>query len=215
MNKNHPHQNNLIQTTGKPLDEATAAMILVHGRGATAVSILDLSRAMPHPSMHYAAPQAHQNSWYPYSFLAPIANNEPGLSSGLAMIGQIFSDIQSAGILAENIIIGGFSQGACLASEFLARNPQRIGGLLVFSGGVIGPLGIERTDSGNLHGTPIFIGCSDVDAHIPVQRVHETAEIFTNLGGNVNKVVYPGMGHTIIEDEIVQAMKIVERVGRD
>ena len=187
-------------------------MILVHGRGGTAVSILDMAHDFPHAEMAYVAPQAYQNTWYPFSFLAPIQQNEPGLSSGLAKVGGLFQMIQDTGIPAEKIILGGFSQGACLASEFLARNPQRIGGLLVFSGGVIGPLDMPRMDSGDLQGTPIFIGCSDVDFHIPVKRVHETAEIFEKLGGVVNKQIYPGMAHAIIQDEIDQAMKIVEQV---
>ncbi|MEM7336440.1 MAG: dienelactone hydrolase family protein [Chloroflexota bacterium] len=207
-----PHGSMPHQTAGLPLASAQAAMILVHGRGATAVSILDLGQALPHPEMTYVAPQASQNTWYPYSFLAPISQNEPGISSGLAKVGALFEMVQDAGIPAEKIILGGFSQGACLASEFLARNPQRLGGLLVFSGGVIGPLGMARNDAGNLEGTPVFIGCSDVDFHIPVERVEETAVVFQKLGANVNKVIYPGMGHTIIQDEIDQAMKIVAGV---
>lgn len=207
---NQPHGNQPIQETGRAAIEATAAMILIHGRGATAVSILELADHLPHPNMRYFAPQAANNSWYPNSFLAPIEQNEPGITSGLAVIGNLISKINALGIPSNRIIIGGFSQGACLASEYVARNPQRYGGLLVFSGGVIGPLGMERNDEGDLDGTPIFIGCSDVDAHIPVERVHETAEIFNKMGATVNKVVYPQMGHTIIQDEIDQAMRVVE-----
>ena len=206
---NSPHQGQKVYTVGEPLTEAKAAMILVHGRGATAPSILELSNVLPHPDMVYLAPQAQNNTWYPYSFLSPIPQNEPGITSGLQAIADIVAQVEAADITADKIIIGGFSQGACLASEFVARNPKRYGGLLVFSGGVIGPLGMERHYTGSLEGTPIFIGCSDVDFHIPVERVEETAVILTQLGGQVTKKIYPNMGHTIIQDEIDEAMKIV------
>lgn len=208
-----PHQDQPLMMTGKPIDEATAGMILVHGRGATAQSILELASALPNEQMVYLAPQAANSTWYPYSFLAPLEQNEPGLSSGLAAVQQAFEQLVARGIAPERIVIGGFSQGACLASEFVARNAQKLGGLLVFSGGVIGPLGMERNYDGALDGTPIFIGCSDIDSHIPVERVEETAVIFKELGGQVNKKIYPNMGHTIIQDEIDQAMEIVKEIG--
>ncbi len=209
---NNPHQNQTVATAGKPLSDANAVIILVHGRGASAESILDLARYLPHPDAAYLAPQASGNTWYPYSFLNPLADNEPGISSGLQAIGDLVAQAEAAGISAEKIIIGGFSQGACLASEYVARNAQRYGGLLVFSGGVIGPLGMTRSYSGSLDGTPVFLGCSDVDSHIPLERVEESAEIFTKLGGNVTKKIYPQMGHTIIEDELDHANKIVKSV---
>ena len=193
-------------------------MILIHGRGATAPSILELSDLLHHPEMAYLAPQAANNTWYPYSFLSPIPQNEPGISSGLQMIGDLIAQIEAAGIPRSKIIIAGFSQGACLSSEYVARNavvgrnPDRYGGLLAFSGGVIGPLDMERTDSGDLRQTPVFIGCSDIDPHIPLRRVEETAELFTKLNAQVNKQIYPRMAHTIIQDEIDQAMKIVESI---
>lgn len=208
-----PHQGQPAATAGRPLADAAAAMILVHGRGATAVSILELGGALPHPQMAYLAPQAAGNTWYPYSFLAPMAQNEPGLSSGLQAVADALAQITDAGIPAERVIIGGFSQGACLASEFVARHARRYGGLLVFSGGVIGPPGTPRDYPGALDGTPVFIGCSDVDFHIPVARVHETADLFTRMGAQVTKQIYPGMGHTIIQDEIDAAMKIVASIG--
>lgn len=211
MNK-QPHQNQPLVTMGKPLDEASAAMILVHGRGATAHNILGLGRDLRHDEMVYLAPQAAGNSWYPHSFLAPLEQNEPGLSSGLLAVKNAFERATGAGIAPERIIIGGFSQGACLASEFVARNPQRLGGVFIFSGGVIGPLGMPRSYDGSLDGTPIFIGCSDVDFHIPVERVHETAAIFEKLGAQVIKKIYPGMDHTYIQDEIDEAMSIVKQL---
>lgn len=209
-NPNSPHQGQPLLQQGKSLNEAKAAMILVHGRGATAVSILELAEVLPHPEMAYLAPQARGNTWYPQSFLAPMPQNEPWLSSALQALADAVSTVKAAGIPAERLILGGFSQGACLASEFVARNARRYGGLLVFSGGLIGPPGTPRSYDGSLDGTPVFIGCSDVDFHIPVERVAETAVTLTHLGATVNKKIYPTMGHTIIQDEIDQAQTIVD-----
>jgi predicted esterase len=207
-----PHQGQEIYSTGKPLAEAKAAMILIHGRGATAPSILELAGPLAHPDFVYLAPQAANNTWYPFSFLSPIAENEPGISSGLQVIADLVAEIESAGIPGHKIIIAGFSQGACLSSEYVARNPARYGGLLAFSGGVIGPPGLKRSDSGDLQQMPIFLGCSDIDPHIPLERVEESAELFQKLNGRVTKKIYPRMAHTIIQDEIDQAMKIIEMV---
>ena len=206
------HQGQPLLQQGKPLNEAKAAMILVHGRGATAVSILELSEVLPHPAMAYLAPQAQGNTWYPQSFLAPMPQNEPWLSSALQAVADAVATVEASGIPAERLIIGGFSQGACLASEFVARNARRYGGLLVFSGGLIGPPGTPRNYEGSLDGTPVFLGCSDVDFHIPVGRVEETAVTLTHLGATVNKKIYPNMGHTIIQDEIDQAQKIINNL---
>ncbi|MBK8905150.1 MAG: dienelactone hydrolase family protein [Anaerolineaceae bacterium] len=211
-NAANPHQGQPLLQLGKPLNEAKAAMILVHGRGATAESILDLASVLPHPEMAYLAPQARGNTWYPQSFLAPMPQNEPWLSSALQTVSDAVATVEAAGIPAERLIIGGFSQGACLASEFVARNARRYGGLLLFSGGLIGPPGTPRNYDGSLDGTPVFIGCSDVDFHIPVERVEETAVTLTQLGAIVNKKIYPNMGHTIIQDEIDQAQKIVNNL---
>jgi predicted esterase len=216
MSKNKgPHQGQELYTAGKTLAEAGAAMILVHGRGATAPSILELAQLLHHKELAYLAPQASGNTWYPYSFLNPIHQNEPGLSSGLQAIGEVLAQVKVAGIPAEKVIISGFSQGACLASEFVARNPQRYGGLLVFSGGLIGPPGTPRTYAGSLDGTPIFLGCSTADFHIPEERVHESAAVFERMGAEVTKRLYPNMGHTIIQDEIDEAQKIVQAVGAE
>lgn len=208
-----PHQGQKFYAVGKALNEAKAAMILVHGRGATAPSILELANPLYHPDFAYLAPQAAENTWYPYSFLSPIEDNEPGISSGLAAIAGLLKQIDGAGIPVEKIIIGGFSQGACLTSEFAARNARRYGGLLAFSGGLIGPPGTPRNYDGSLEGTPIFLGCSNVDFHIPEERVHETTTTFEKMGANVSEHIYPNMGHTIIQDEIDEAMKIVEIVA--
>jgi predicted esterase len=209
-----PHAGAITYTMGLDLKQAQAAMILLHGRGATAQGILDLALDLHHPDFAYLAPQAAGNTWYPYSFLSPMEQNEPGLSSALNLVGRLVAQIESSGIPKDRIVMAGFSQGACLVSEYAARNARRYGGLLVFSGGVIGPPGTPREYPGSLDGTPIFLGCSDVDPHIPIERVEETADVFNELGAQVEKVIYPGMGHTIVEDEIEQSNRILEQVLR-
>lgn len=206
------HQGQPTRRTGQPLGEAGAAMILIHGRGATAESILELAGYLPHPAMTYLAPQAAGQTWYPYSFLAPLSQNEPYLSSALARLGDLLDEVTAAGISPERIVWTGFSQGACLAAEFVARRAQRYGGVLLFSGGLIGPPGTPRAYEGQLAGTPVFLGCSDRDAHIPVARVEETAEVLTRLGAVVDRRIYPRMGHTINDDEIAAAAALVAAV---
>ncbi len=202
-----------MRRAGRPLAEAGAAMILVHGRGATAGSILTLADYLPHPTMAYLAPQAAGQTWYPYSFLAPLSENEPYLSSALARLGELLAEATAAGIPPERIVWAGFSQGACLAAEFVARHAQRYGGLVLFSGGLIGPPGTPRAYAGGLAGTPVFLGCSDQDAHIPLTRVEETAETLARLGAVVDKRIYPRMGHTINDDEIAAAAALVAALG--
>jgi predicted esterase len=199
---NGPHQGQPVLAAGEPLERARAAMVLVHGRGATAESILTLAADLNQPGFVYLAPQAAGNTWYPYSFLAPIERNQPYLSSALAMLGQVLAHVAAAGIPAERTILLGFSQGACLASEFAARNARGYGGLVGLSGGLIGPDGTPRDYPGALDGTPVFLGCSDVDPHIPAARVQHSAEVLRRLGGDVTARLYPGMGHTVNEDEI-------------
>jgi len=201
-NMTGPHEGQPLLTAGEPLDRATAAMVMVHGRGAAAEDILALTAEMNQSGFVYLAPQAAQNSWYPNSFLAPIPSNEPGLSSGLAVIASILAQLAEAGISAERTMLLGFSQGACLSLEFAARNAQRYGGLVGLSGGLIGPDGTPRKYAGSLEGTPVFLGCSDADFHIPKERVEHSAEVLQRLGGNVTKRLYPRMGHTVIQDEV-------------
>jgi predicted esterase len=210
MRADTPHQNQPIYTSGKPLEQAQAAMILVHGRGATAESILTLAEELHHPDIAYLAPQAAGYTWYPYSFLSPIEQNEPGISSGITVIETLVNDISAAGIPHERILIGGFSQGACLATEYCARHARRYGGLLGFSGGLIGPNGTPRDYAGSLDGTPVFLGCSDMDPHIPKERVELTAEVLGKLGANVTMRLYAGMGHTINQDEIDHGWAIIQ-----
>jgi len=202
------HQGQPILHTGAPLEQAKAAMILVHGRGATAESILSLVPEIDQPGFAYLAPQATNQTWYPNSFLMPIASNEPWLSSALETVGSVLKAVNEAGISSERVILLGFSQGACLATEFAARNAQRFGGVVGLSGGLIGPDGTPRDYAGSLDGTPVFLGCSDVDFHIPKERVQHSAEILQQLGGNVTVRLYANMGHTVIEDELeaVRAM---------
>lgn len=215
MRNNNYHQNQPVVVGGQPLDKAKAAMILAHGRGATADSIMVLADLLPHPDMAYLAPQAAHNTWYPYSFLNPIEQNEPYLSSALARLEELTTQVEEAGISLSRLVLAGFSQGACLVSEFAARNARRYGGLLLFSGGLIGPPGTTRDYAGSLEGTPVFIGCSDIDPHIPLARVQETTAVLTQLGAAVTEKIYPGMGHTIIEDEIEQANEIVmSQIGK-
>src|SRR6266516_7540914 len=197
-----PHQNQPVLHAGEPLQTARAAMLMIHGRGATAESILELTSQFTASGFAYPAPQAAHNSWYPNSFLAPIASNEPGLSSGLSVSQFLLTQITTAGIPLERAILLGFSQGACLSLEFVARHAQRYGGVACLSGGLIGPDGTPRNSSGSLVGTPLFLGCSDIDPHIPKQRVLHSTEVLERLGGNVTMRLYPGMGHSVNWDEI-------------
>jgi phospholipase/carboxylesterase len=197
-----PHQGQPVLVTGEPLKSARAAMILIHGRGASAEDILTLVPEMDQPGFAYLAPQAAGYTWYPYSFLAPLSSNEPWLSSALSVIASLFEQVAEAGIPPERTILLGFSQGACLSLEFAARNARRYGGVAGLSGGLIGPDGTPREYQGSLESTPVFLGCSDVDFHIPKQRVQHSAEVLQRLGGDVTMRLYPGMGHMVNEDEI-------------
>ena len=203
-----PHGGQPVRATGVPLELARAAMVMIHGRGATAESILTLVPALAQPDTAYLAPQARGDTWYPYSFLSPIAQNEPGITSGMRSIQRVLGMVAAAGIPAERTLLLGFSQGACLTVEFVARHARRYGGVAGLSGGLIGPDGTPRDYAGSLAGTPVFLGCSDIDSHIPAHRVRESATVLTRLGGVVKMELYPGMGHIVNEDEIeaVRAM---------
>lgn len=205
-----PHQNQPVRTAGVPLGEARGAMIMLHGRGATADSMLMLASALGVQDFAYLAPQAGGNSWWPQSFLAPIASNEPGISSAMDAVNNVLGLVSAGGVPLERTVLLGFSQGACLATEFAARNARRYGGVAGLSGGLIGPDGTPREYAGSLEGTPVFLGCSDVDAHIPAERVRLSAEVLRGLGADVTMRLYPGMGHTINEDELAAVRKIME-----
>jgi phospholipase/carboxylesterase len=187
---------------GEPLGQARAAMVMVHGRGATAEDILELAIELNRTGFAYLAPQAANNSWYPQSFLAPIASNEPWLSSALDRLSTVLQRVEEGGIPRERTILLGFSQGACLALEFAARHAQRYGGVAALSGGLIGPDGTPRDYPGSFAGTPVFLGCSDRDPHIPKERVQQSAEVLRRLGADVTMRLYPNMGHTVNQDEI-------------
>ncbi len=207
-----PHQGQPVIEKGKAIKEAKAAVILIHGRGATAESILTLAGEVNLPDAAWLAPQASKYTWYPYSFLAPIEHNEPGLSSGLKVVGELIEKIEDAGIPKERIVLAGFSQGACLSLEFAARNPARYGGVVALSGGVIGPQVENDRYQGSMNGTPVFLGCSDYDHHIPEERVHESAVVFERLEAEVAKKIYSGLGHTVNVDELNHFRNILEQV---
>jgi phospholipase/carboxylesterase len=207
-----PHQGQPVLTSGEPLESAQAAMIMTHGRGATAASILELAGVLDQPGFAYLAPQAAGNTWYPHSFLQPIERNEPGMSSGLAVLGALLEELGVAGLPPERVLLLGFSQGACLTLEFVARNARRYGGVIGFSGGLIGPDDAPRDYPGSLDGTPVFLGCSDIDAHIPKERVEHTDEVLRRLGGGVTMRLYAGMAHTINHDEIRHAQAMMARL---
>ena len=177
-------------------------MVMIHGRGATAESILTLVQAIDTPGFAYLAPQAAGNTWYPNSFLSPIPSNEPGITSGLAAIADLMARVLAAAIPPERTMLLGFSQGACLALEYAARHARRYGGIAGLSGGLIGPDGTPRDYTGSFDRTPVFLGCSDVDFHIPVERVHETARVLKKMGATVTTRLYPGMGHIVNDDEV-------------
>jgi glyoxalase family protein len=199
-------------TAGPPPREANAALILVHGRGGSAREMLRLAREIADGTVACVAPQASGHTWYPYSFLSPLDQNEPGLSSGLAVLEALVRETIEAGVPRKRVALLGFSQGACLALEFVARSAGRYGGVIGLSGGLIGPPGTPRDYPGSLNATPILLGCSDVDPHIPLERVEETATVLTGLGGEVTKRIYPGLGHTVNRDELDRARAMLAQI---
>lgn len=211
MTSGRPQTNQPLYAAGAGLEDASAVMILLHGRGATAADILSLSADLEQPGLAFLAPQAEGYTWYPERFTAPLEQNEPYLTSALSLVDEIVKTVERGGIPAEHIFVGGFSQGACLAIEYVICHPRRYGGLLGFSGGYIGPLDMRRQPeaAGDLKGTPVFLGCSDADPHIPLKRVQETRALLQAMGAQVVEMIYPGMGHTINEDEITRAREML------
>ena len=201
-NPQDPHAGQPVLRAGSPVADARLVAIMIHGRGASAENILQLAREFHAADIAYLAPQAAGSTWYPYSFLSPIEQNEPGISSGLRVIERLIADVTRQGIQPERMVLMGFSQGACLSLEFAARHPRQYAAIAGFSGGVIGPPGTPRDYAGTFDRTPVFLGCSDVDPHIPLERVHETAAVFRRMGASVDERIYPGMGHTVANDEL-------------
>jgi predicted esterase len=214
------HADGGIVRAGVAPHEAARAMVLVHGRGATPDSILGLADELPNDlGFTFVAPGAsasttHPRSWYPHSFLAPVDANEPGLSSGLAKIESVVLELEAHGIATQDTILLGFSQGACLAVEYAARHAQRWGGVVALTGGLVGKRGALPDHTGFFDGTPVFLGCSDRDPHVPLWRVDETEEALRGMGAEVEKQVYPGMSHTIIRDELDRVAAMMQRLAR-
>ena len=207
-----PHAGEPVATAGAPLGTSKAVMIMVHGRNAAPANILDLVPRFERPDFTYLAPAAAGGTWYPFSFMAEREKNEPGLSSALWVLEHLLADVVARGISTDHVILLGFSQGACLTSEFAVRHAARYGGVVAYSGGVIGAPGTTWTYPGVFDGTPIFLGCSDVDAHVPKTRVDESAAVFKRMGAAVTERIYPGMGHLVNDDEITFTTDLMRRV---
>jgi len=206
------HQNQPLERRGASLDEAQVAVLLLHGRGASARSILGLADDLPSEGVAYLAPQAARHAWYPHSFMAPIEQNEPALSSALRRIGAVLEEGAATGLPASQTVLAGFSQGACLATEYVARHPQRYGAVVGLSGGLIGPEDAALDHPGSLSGTPVLLGCSDQDPYIPLERVQDTADALRAMDADVDIRIYPGMGHTVNDDELQAARTLVLRL---
>ena len=194
---------------GAPIASARRAAIFIHGRGASAEDILGIASELGTDDVAYLAPRAAGNTWYPYSFLSPISQNEPALSSALGVIAELTARLATDGHPPERVVILGFSQGACLGLEFAARNAHRYAAVVALSGGLIGPPDTPRNYAGSMADTPVFLGCSDVDPHIPLERVHESAEVFRRMGARVDERIYKRMGHTINADELAAVRDLV------
>ena len=211
-----PHAGQRVLRLGPRPDAARLSAILIHGRGASAEDILALAREFATgraiDDVAYLAPQAAGNTWYPYSFLAPLSQNEPWLTSALRVVGGLVQTLNDEGIPSDRVALLGFSQGACLTLEFAARNPRRYAAVIGLSGGLIGPPGTPRVYPGSLDATPVFLGCSDVDAHVPVERVRESAAVLRTMKASVDERIYRGMGHMVNSDEIA-AVRALLRVA--
>ncbi|AHF99163.1 phospholipase [Halostagnicola larsenii XH-48] len=208
-----PHGNQPLERAGADLEDASAAMVLVHGRGARASGMLEFANEFARDDIAFLAPQAHRGTWYPNSFLAPIEDNQPHLDSALAKLEDVLETVESAGMPLERTILLGFSQGGCLSTEYAARNADRYGGVVALSGGLIGAEGTPRDYDGSMDGTPVFIGCGDQDPHIPVERVDESIRAFDELEAETEKRIYQGVGHTVLEDELEYVRELVDRVA--
>jgi predicted esterase len=209
-----PHAGQLLARLGPELEASRAVLLLLHGRNAGPQNMLELAGLLPHPEFSYLAPAAAGNTWYPFSFLAETERNEPGLSSGLWVIDRLLQDVAARGVPQRRVILLGFSQGACLAAEYAVRHPARLGGVVVLSGGLIGPPGTQWNYDGSFAGTPVLLGCSDRDPHIPRERVADSARVFERMGATVTERIYPGLGHQVNEDELEFTRRLMREVVR-
>jgi len=210
MAQKDPHGGQPVVSEGARLDQAEAAVILLHGRGATAKSILHLTEAFPSDGVAYLAPEAKHREWFPWSFTAPVEDNQPKVGSALGLVGDLYREVYEAGLSAESIGLVGFSQGACLAAEFVASNTRRYGCLGVLSGGLIGHEPVFGDYDGSLERTPAFFGCGGEDIHVPIDRFERTVDIFGALAGDVTATVYEGMNHSVNADEVEEVTRLVE-----
>jgi phospholipase/carboxylesterase len=209
MNRD-PHRDSPVRHVGASLKDAVGAVVLLHGRGGSADDILSLAEEFYFPGLAYLAPEASGNSWYPRSFLAPIEKNEPWLTSALRKVQTTIQSVHDAGIPNERVVVAGFSQGACLATEYVARHPERYAALIAFTGGLIGPPGSDLSHAGDLAKTPAFFGSGDPDPHVPWERVQESADVLTQMGAVVITRRYAGRPHTVTREEIGIAKQLIE-----
>jgi predicted esterase len=207
----HPHADQSVLRAGPPINDARLVAILLHGRGASAEDILGLADQFSVTDVAFLAPQAAGHTWYPYSFLAPLPQNEPWLGSALRVVAGLLEEVAQHGVARDRVALMGFSQGGCLALEFAARHAGRYAGVVALSGGLIGPPGTPRAYGGTFDGTPVFIGCSDTDPHIPLERVRESASVFRGMGASVDERIYPRLPHTIVADEIEAVEALLTR----
>lgn len=208
----HPHGGGPLERVGPPIEEARATLLLLHGRGATARGMLRVGRQVAGEDVALLAPEAEGQTWYPRSFLAPRAANQPKLDSALRRVDELLTLISTEGGSPETTVIAGFSQGACLALEYAARHPRRYGAIIAWSGGLIGPEGYKFELSGDLNGSPVYLGCGDRDAHIPVERVRESEAAFRQLGAEVTAQIFEGMDHRINDEELLAARERIAAI---
>jgi predicted esterase len=219
MDKHNEYQDQYqgapVLQAGEPLETARAAMLLLHGRGASAADIMMFADVLAVPGYAFLAPEAPGSAWYPNSFLSPLISNEPYLSAALRRIESLIASIQSNGIPLERTVLLGFSQGACLTLEYTVRHAfaGRYGGVVAWSGGLIGPDGTVWDYPGSLDGTPVFLGCSDTDPHIPRARVDLSATVLGEKGATVTERIYPGLGHTVNQDEVDFVRELMREAG--
>jgi phospholipase/carboxylesterase len=210
-----PHAGAPLRTTGVDLESARVAGLFVHGRGARAEGMLGLASDLDVDGLAAVAPQATSGTWYPERFLAPVAANEPHLSSALGVVETTLETLAAAGLPPERVVVVGFSQGACLAAEYVARTPRRYGGLAVLSGGLVGPTGTEFGHEGDLAGTPAYLTCADSDPHIPIERVHETRDVLERMGADVTEHVRPGRDHSVPREAVGVLEDYLRAAGGD